>query len=117
MMRAVRLWVAGVAGLACMAASGEPVPQDVRDKVEAAFHARFLRPETNIWRFDAMRPYLGSDKVVCGFVNFQSAAQRYVGFHQFYAIIHQGEVQLSQFEDVREDSSGALLIKLKTLCD
>jgi hypothetical protein len=117
---AMRLGWGGIlvcAGLACMGAAEEPVPQDLQDKTEAALSPHFINPQTNIWRFDGLRPFLGPDKVVCGWVNYQTAGQHYFGFHQFYAIIHEGKVQMAQLWDIREDTSGAMAAKMKVLCD
>jgi hypothetical protein len=107
-------WLASLPAFA--ATSPNPVPLDIRDKVEAYFQAAFVLPQTNIWHFDSIKPYIEGDQVVCGWVNFQSAAQAYVGFHQFYAIVHQGEIGLGQMDNPVEDTTGARLEKLNLLC-
>jgi hypothetical protein len=111
-------WLISLPALAATSpgAGASPVPLDIRDKVEEYFRQGFVLPQTNIWRFDSMKPYVSGDQVVCGWVNFQSAAQVFVGFHQFYAIIHQGEISLAQMSDPGEDTTGARADKLALLC-
>lgn len=98
-------------------AVAETVAPTLRDTIEDTMSTNFVRPQTTIWRFDAMKPYLGDEQVVCGWVNYESAAQKYLGFHQFYAIVSNGAVTLSQIGDPTQDPSGKLAEKLKALCD
>lgn len=116
---AMRLWL-----LACAAAltiqtafaAASDVDQPTRDRVEESLASVFVRPQTAIWRFDDYKPYVDGDHVVCGAVNFQSAQQHYLGFHQFYAIIHDHGVTLAQIADPMADTSGKLSEKLMELC-
>ncbi len=117
----MRLWlVAGmlgsvIAGLPGGAAAGE-VTTETRDRIEEKLSDAFLAPQTTLWQFDAELPYVSGERVVCGWVNFQSAQQKYVGFHQFYAIVANGLVTLAQIDDPVSDTSGELANKLSTLC-
>ncbi len=117
----MRLWlVAGMlgsvfAGVPAGAAAGE-VATEIRDRIEEKLSPAFLLPQTTLWQFDAELPFVGGEHVVCGWVNFQSAQQKYVGFHQFYAILSGGAVTLAQIDDPVSDTSGELADKLKTLC-
>ncbi len=118
----MRFWLlAGVLGSvmvggACGQAAAEEVSSQIRDQVEEKLSDAFLAPQTTIWQFDAELPYVSGERVVCGWVNFQSAQQKYVGFHQFYAIVSAGQVTLAQIDDPVSDISGQLADKLKTLC-
>jgi hypothetical protein len=111
-------WLASLPVLAASlpSAGPNPVPIDIRDKIEEYFRPEFILPQTNIWRFDSIKPFISGDQVVCGWVNFQSAAQLFVGYRQFYAIVHQGDISLAQMSDVAEDTSGARASKLALLC-
>ena len=117
----MRLWlVAGmlgsvIAGLPGRATAGE-VTIETRDRIEEKLSNAFLAPQTTLWQFDAELPYVSGERVVCGWVNFQSAQQKYVGFHQFYAIVADGLVTLAQIDDPVSDTSGELANKLNTLC-
>ena len=107
----------GVAMCACAApALADDVPVALQDTVEAAVGTNFIRPQTTVWRFDGVKPYVLGDRVVCGYVNFQSAGAHYLGFHQFYAIIHEDAVSLAQIADPDTDASGQLAAKLRQLC-
>ena len=97
-------------------ARAEDVPVAMQDAVEAAMAIDFVRPQTNTWHFDSVKPYVLGDRVVCGYVNYQTAGARYLGFHQFYAVIHDGAVSLSQISDPDNDASGQLAAKLLLLC-
>ncbi len=107
-------WIIGAA--VPQAAHAAEVDQDVRDKVEDSLAGVFVRPQTTIWRFDEYKPYVDGDHVVCGWANFESAQQSYVGYHQFYAIMHDGAVTLAQIADPLSDTSGKLAEKLDELC-
>ena len=117
----MRFWLAAgvlgamMCGLGGQAAADE-VPTQLRDKIEEKLSDAFLAPQMTLWRFDAELPYISGDHVVCGWVNFQSAEQKYVGFHQFYAIVSGDQVTLAQIDDPVSDVSGQLADKLKMLC-
>ncbi len=118
----MRFWpVTGVlgcvaaAGLSGQAAADEVSPQ-IREQIEEKLSDAFLAPQTTLYRFDADMAYVSGKRVVCGWVNFQSAGQKYVGYHQFYAIISAGQVILTQVDDPVSDTTGELAAKLKTLC-
>ncbi len=113
--------VAGVLGCAVLAglsgrAAADEVSIGVRDGIEEKLSPAFLAPQTTLWRFDSEKPYVSGKQVVCGWVNFQSAQQTYVGYHQFYAMILNGQVILAQIDDPVSDTSGQLAATLKTLC-
>lgn len=93
------------------------VPLTVRDTVEEHFAANFVLPQTSVWRWDGIRPYLPGQRAVCGWVNFQSASHVYVGFHQFYAIVDSSKVVLGQIASPDEDNTGMLAAKLRVVCD
>ncbi len=96
--------------------AAEEVSTPVQDQIEAKLSDGFLIPQTTIWHFDGDKPYVGGERVVCGWVNFQSAQQTYVGYHQFYAIVSDNTVTLTQIDDPVSDTSGELAAKLKSLC-
>ena len=102
--------------LAGRAARADDVPTLTRDRIEENLAGVFIAPQTAIWHFSYEKPYVSGERVVCGWVNFQSAQQRYVGYHQFYAIINDGQVDLAQIEDAVSDTTGKLADKLKLLC-
>ncbi len=118
----MRFWLtAGMLGFAAIVGwSGRAVADEVtlqmRDQIEDRLSSAFIAPQTAIWHFDADLPYVGAERVVCGWVNFQSAQQKYVGFHQFYAIFSSGQITVSQIEDPVSDTSGELAEKLKAFC-
>ena len=97
-------------------AAADEVTVPLQDRIEANLSSNFFSPQTTVWHFDADIAYVSGERVVCGWVNFQSAQQTYVGYHQFYAIVSDGEVTLAQIEDAVSDVSGELAAKLKTLC-
>ena len=107
-------------GIAAPAAATDQPPNEItlheRDLIEASLDPYLILPETALWRFTAKKPYLGSTKVVCGSVNYQSSVRKYVGYHRFYALLDDGHVTLSQIEDQRQDTSGRLREKLDLLC-
>ena len=117
----MRLWLSiGVCCSAMLAGQGRAVAGEVgtpvRDLIEEKLSDAFLAPQTTIWHFDEERPYISGERIVCGWVNFQSAQQTYVGFHQFYAILIKDDVTLAQIDDPVSDASGELAAKLKLLC-
>ena len=117
----MRFWLqAGMLGLAwaglCGPAAADEVSTDLRDQVTEKLSDAFLAPQTTMWKFDAELPYVSGKRVVCGWVNFQSAQQTYVGYHQFYAIISDGQVTVAQIDDPVSDVSGQLASTLKALC-
>ncbi len=116
----MRVWLLAYVGAAMMtgaaAARADEVPAAVRDLVTEKLAATFLQPQTTLWRWDSDNPYVGSERVVCGMVNFQSAQQRYTGYHQFYAIIDGDAVVLTQIDNPVYDTSGKLRDKLTQLC-
>ncbi len=121
-MASRRIASGGVAALvlcaACAAAARAEVPSPLlQDRVEEALSSNFVRPETAIWRFEDMKSYTGSGAVVCGSVNYESSAHKYLGFHRFYAIIEDSKVTLAQVSDPTQDTSGRLEEKLHVLCD
>ncbi len=87
-----------------------------RDLIEASLAKYLVRPATAMWRFTPKKPYLGTTRLVCGQVNYETSERRYVGYHRFYALLDQGRVTLSQIEDKFEDPSGRLADKLDFLC-
>ncbi len=114
------VWVAaavlaqpGVAGAAAQAP--ELTPQQ-RDMVEDAMASELVLPETATYRFDPPKPYLGGAELICGAVNYQTAARHLSGFHNFYAIVSDGKVTLAQIYQPDEDASGKLHYKIKLLC-
>ena len=112
----------GVAALVWMSAlaavAGAETPGTVlQDRVEDALSQNFVRPETAIWRFEDMKSYTGGEAVVCGSVNYESSAHKYLGFHRFYAIVDGSKVTLAQVSDPTQDTSGRLEEKLHVLCD
>jgi hypothetical protein len=112
-----RAILACIMASACLlAARAAEVPTELRDRVAEAMAGDFVRPQTTIYRFDSVRPYSGGDDVVCGAVNYESSEQKYVGFHDFYAMIHDGKVILHQTDDPGVDTSGALRDKLNAIC-
>ncbi len=116
-VRSVRRAWLGLVMCACAgAARADDVPVALQDTVEAAMALNFIRPQTTVWRFDGVKPYVLGDRVVCGYVNFQTASAHYLGYHQFYAVIHEGTVALAQIDDPANDSSGQLAAKLRQLC-
>jgi hypothetical protein len=88
----------------------------LRDVIEDAFAPNLVLPETARWRFDPVRPYLDGQKLVCGWVDYQSAMRTYVGAHRFYAILDGAVVKQAQINDPGQDVSGNLAYKLKLLC-
>ena len=120
----LRLVVSTILALACsgilacgatQAATDEPtLPQ--RDAVEEWLSGNMVLPETALWKFEPVKPYLGSGKLLCGAVNYQSLMRRYVGYHRFYAIMYDDRVTLAQIENPGEDPSGRLHAKLELLC-
>ncbi len=118
----MRLWLtAGACGLgllasSCRAASAGEVSLPMQDAIEDKLSGAFISPQTAIWHFDADVPYISGERLVCGWVNFESAQQKYVGYHQFYAITFSGAVTLVQMDDPVSDTSGQLAAKLKSLC-
>ncbi len=118
----MRLWLTiGAVGFAMFAwvpgpASADEVAVPVQDRIEEKLSSTFFSPQTTLWHFDTEKAYVNGERTVCGWVNFQSAQQTYVGYHQFYAIIDHGEVRLAQIEDPVSDTTGVLASKLKSLC-
>ncbi len=109
-------WLGVVVCACALPAHADDVSVALQDIVEAAMAANFIRPQTNMWRFDGLKPYVLGDHVVCGYVNFQSAGARYLGFHQFYAVVHNDAVTLAQIDDPDNDGTGQLAAKLRLLC-
>ncbi len=109
-------WAYAVVLLAGLPALADEVPTADRDRIQDNLSTAFVRPQLAIWHFDGERTYIGADRLVCGWVNFQSAQQTYVGYHQFYAIVRYGKVTLAQIDDPVSDTSGKLAEKLKGLC-
>lgn len=94
------------------------VPSNVRDQVEAALAPNLVIPETAIWSFAFMAPYVNGGNVVCGAVNYQSAMRVYVGPKRFYAFVNRGVVTFSQLQDPPViDTSGEEAKKFHLLCD
>ena len=118
----MRVWLAaGALGVAVLAglpgrASADEVSTLVRDRIEEKLSDAFISPQTTLWHFDGDKLYVGGERVVCGWVNFQSAQQTYVGYHQFYAMVADSQVTLAQIDDPVSDTSGELSAKLKSLC-
>ncbi len=105
------------AALACPArGSAEPPTVQQQDTVEDYLVPNFVLPQTSIWRFADVKPYVGGQTLICGKVNFQSAMRRYQGFHRFYAVLTNGRVTLAQIDNPDEDVSGRLGEKLDLLC-
>ena len=96
--------------------SAEPPTMQQQDTIEDYLVPNFVLPQTSIWRFADVKPYIGGQTLVCGKVNFQSAMRRYQGFHRFYAVLDQGRVTLAQIENHDEDTSGRLTEKLDLIC-
>ena len=123
-----RLSALGLAALIALALADSPRPAAATDQsdTEVSLHERDLiedslakylvMPETALWRFTPKKPYLGSTKLVCGTVDYQTSLHKYVGYHRFYALLDDGRVTLSQIEDKFEDPSGRLADKLDFLC-
>lgn len=87
-----------------------------RDLVIAKLDNQLVIPETALWRWAPLKPYLGSVKLVCGEVNYESSTRKYQGYHRFYALVDSDRVTLAQIEDARQDPSGRLKEKLDDLC-
>ncbi len=106
-----------LAALACPA-RGRAEPPSIRqqDAIEDYLSPNFVLPQTSVWRFADVKPYIGGQVLVCGKVNFQSAMQRYLGFHRFYAALDHDRVVLAQIESPVDDPSGRLSEKLDLLC-
>jgi hypothetical protein len=101
---------------AAMPAGAQELTLHQRDLVEDAMAPKMVLPETAIWEFGPFKPYLGTTKLVCGRVNYQSAMRQYVGFHRFYALMDGEDVTLIQIQDDPTDPSGKLRAKLDFLC-
>ena len=97
---ALALLLLGGAGSAGALPPGtSDVPANVRDQVEAALAPNLVIPETAIWSFAFMAPYVNGGNVVCGAVDYQSAMRVYVGPKRFYAFVKRGVVTFSQLQD------------------
>ncbi len=96
--------------------SAEEATIKQRDAIEDYMAPNFVLPESSIWRFSAIKPYIGGKKLVCGEVNFQSAMRQYVGFHRFYVTLDDNRVVLAQIENKNADPSGKLAARLDLLC-
>ena len=94
----------------------EPPTVQQQDLIEDHFIPNFVLPQTSIWRFSDVRPYIDGQTLICGKVNFQSAMRRYVGFQRFFAAIDHDQIILAQLENPDEDPSGKLAAKLDLLC-
>lgn len=104
------------AGAACASTVGKPPTQQQRDAIEAKLSLFMVLPETTIWRFAPVKPYLGDQVLVCGQVNFQAASRKYIGFRRFYATLDDNRVTLAQLEDQITDPSGRMHQKIDLLC-
>jgi hypothetical protein len=113
---ALALAVALLLGVTASAAQAQDLTPHLRDAIEDALAPDLVFPETANWRFDPIKPYLGTQKLVCGWVDYQSAERKYVGAHRFYAILDGATVTKAQINDPSEDISGSLASKLKLLC-
>jgi hypothetical protein len=101
---------------ASAAALAQELTPQQRDMIEDAMAPDLVLPETAIYRFDAPKPYIDGATLVCGQVNYQSASRVYTGFHNFYAVVSDGKVTLSQIDAPEDDASGKLHAKIKLLC-
>ncbi len=97
-------------------AQAEPVSLKQRDAVEAYLAPGLVLPNTAIWQFAPLKDYVSGQKLVCGKVNFQSARQTYLGYHQFYAALDGDRVTVAQIDNPVQDPSGRLRAKLDLLC-
>ena len=94
----------------------QPPTLQERDAIEDFLLFNFVYPQTSIWQFGDTKPYIGSQTLVCGKVNFQSAMRSYGGFKRFYAALDHGRVTVAQIDNPYEDVSGRLAAKLDLLC-
>jgi hypothetical protein len=94
---------------------GQPTRRQ-RDLVEEALAPNLVLPQTAMWQFAALKPYVDGARLICGWVNYQSLMRRYVGIRRFYAILDEDRVTLAQIEDDQSDPSGRLHGKLDMLC-
>ena len=110
------LLAAGLAALMAGPVRAEELTAHERDLVQEWLAPNMVLPNMALWQFGPFKPYVGSARLVCGTVNFQSAMRRYVGSHRFYAILDDGRVTLAQIQDDQQDTSGRLHKKLDFLC-
>ncbi len=97
--------------------TSKDVPADVQQLVEDYFNDRFVYPDTTDWHFDFIAAYPGSERIVCGRVNYQNARRQYVGEKHFFAIFdRKGVNSVGITQDENEDRLGEGAFKLKTLC-
>jgi len=69
---------------------GEPVSDELQLKAEASLNLLLIKPESALWTFDWVRPYPGGGSIVCGSVNYQDSAKKYLGPHRFFATLSSG---------------------------
>ncbi len=97
--------------------ASKDVPADVQEMIKDYFNDRFVYPDTTEWRFDFIAPYPGSERIVCGTMNYENARHQYVGEKHFFAIFDRKGINSSDItEDENEDRLGEGAFKLKTLC-
>jgi hypothetical protein len=100
------------------AAMANPVPSKTQRLLEAFFAPQLPLPDTAIWRFELIKPYMGGGDIVCGAVNFQRSTRVYIGFLGFYAVVRHGKVGINglQAEHAQQDPTGAFKFAYETLC-
>jgi hypothetical protein len=97
-------------------AGAQAVPLDMQDTVEAAIMPFLVVPQTAKWDFVYMVDR-GSEKVVCGTVNYQSSLKQYLGPKPFYARMRDGKIVRMQLQDPPwVDTSGAEARDFHYLC-
>ena len=115
---AVRSTVAALAAFVALqgVAWAEPVSLKQRDAVQAYLAPSLVLPGTAIWQFEPLKDYVSGQKLVCGKVNYQSAQQTYLGYHQFFAALDGDRVTVAQIDNPAQDPSGKLRAKLDLFC-
>ncbi len=113
----VAVMIGGVSRLHAAQDASKDVPADVQQMIEDYFQDRFVYPDTTEWHFDFIAPYPGSERIVCGTVNYENARRQYVGEKHFFAIFNRkGVNSIGITQDENEDRLGEGAFKLKTLC-
>jgi len=94
----------------------EALSQHLRDLIEDYLAPTLVLPETAEWSYDPVKPFVGGQTLVCGWVNYQSSVRKYVGMHRFYAILQGNTVNDAEIYDPAEDNAGNIAKKFVTIC-
>ena len=100
------------------AAPADPVPVDMQQKIIAHFSPAMVLPQTTIWHFDRMAPFVLGGVTVCGRVNYQNSTKKYLGLEPFYAVVQDGAVNDGGISsnDKLLDPEGSVAFSYKQHC-